>query len=95
MACERWERLMAWAEREGNKAKALEFKEKLVECIVYQVQSLIAERRLDDAETLIKQGREVANKYAIEELSFHLDLNERRIKSIRERRAAAAKAQSS
>ncbi len=89
MACERWERLMQWAEKQGNKAKALEFKEKLVECIVYQVQSLVAERELDEAEALIKQGRDIAKRYGIEELAFHLDLNERKIKAIRERRAKA------
>ncbi len=92
MACEKWERLMQLAERQNNKAKALEFKEKLVECLVYQTQSLIAERRLDEAEELIKQGRDLAKKYGIEELSFHLDLNERKIKEIRERRAARAQA---
>lgn len=90
MACEKWERLMQSAERQNNKTKALEFKEKLVECLVYQVQSLIAERKLDEAEELIKQGRDIAKRYGIEELSFHLDLNERRIKEIRERRAAKA-----
>ncbi|MEZ0248580.1 MAG: hypothetical protein ABWJ97_04845 [Thermoproteus sp.] len=94
MACEKWERLMQQAERQGNAAKALELKEKMVECIVYQVQSLVAERRLDEAEALIKQGRELAKKYGIEELSFHLGLNEKRIGEIRERRAKAA-AQSS
>ena len=80
---------MQWAEKQGNKAKALEFKEKLVECIVYQVQSLVAERELDEAEALIKQGRDIAKRYGIEELAFHLDLNERKIKAIRERRAKA------
>ncbi|AEA13345.1 hypothetical protein TUZN_1885 [Thermoproteus uzoniensis 768-20] len=94
MVCERWERLMQQAERQGNKGKALEFKEKLVECLVYQTRSLVAERRLDEAEALIKQGRDVAKKYGIEELSFHLDLAEREIKAIRERRAKAT-AQSS
>jgi len=33
--CTRWERLVSWAEKGGNSHKALEFKEKLVECIIY------------------------------------------------------------
>jgi hypothetical protein len=40
--CGRWERLIAWAEKEGNSYKALEFKEKLVECIVYTAQEKIS-----------------------------------------------------
>ncbi|KUO85499.1 MAG: hypothetical protein RXQ56_05230 [Thermoproteus sp.] len=94
MVCERWERLMQHAERQGNREKALGLKEKLVECLVYRMRSLIAERRLDEAEALIKQGRDLAKRYGIEELSFHLDLGEREIRAIRERRAKAA-AQSS
>lgn len=35
ITCSKWERLIEKAEREGNKGKSLEFREKLVECIVY------------------------------------------------------------
>lgn len=89
MSCGRWEKLMAAAERGGNKGKALEFMEKLVECFAYGVQSLVAAGELDEAEELIKAGLEAAKKHGIEELKFHMELNQRRIKEIRERRAAA------
>jgi hypothetical protein len=87
--CSKWERLITWAEREGNSAKALEFKEKLVECIVYTAYERVRRKKLDEAEELIKYGRDVAKKFAIEELSFHLSLIEKEVAKIRERRKVA------
>ncbi|MGC9050738.1 hypothetical protein [Pyrobaculum sp.] len=88
--CGKWERLIMWAEKEGNSAKALEFKEKLVECIVYTAYEKVRKKRLEEAEEFVKYGREVAKKFAIEELGFHLSLIEREVARIRERRKAAA-----
>lgn len=88
--CSKWEKLVTWAEKEGNVAKALEFKEKLVECVVYAAYEKVRKKRLDEAEELIKHGRDLAKKFAIEELSFHLSLIEKETAKIRERRKAAA-----
>ncbi|ACB40424.1 hypothetical protein [Pyrobaculum neutrophilum] len=88
--CARWERLISWAEKNGNKLKALEFKEKLVECIVYTAREKVARRELAEAEELIKYGKEAAKRFGIEELSFHLSLLEKEIAKIRERRRAQA-----
>ena len=90
--CARWERLVAWAEKEGNKWKALEFKEKLVECLVYTAAERVKKGKLGEAEELLKYGRDVAKRLGIEELSFHISLLEREIAKIRERRKAQAQA---
>ncbi|ADN51086.1 hypothetical protein [Vulcanisaeta distributa] len=89
ITCSRWEKLIEKAEREGNKEKALEFREKLVECVVYTAQELIARGRsrdLDEAEELLKYGEEVGNKLGINELLFHVNLLRKRIEEKRERR---------
>ncbi|ADY02441.1 hypothetical protein VMUT_2245 [Vulcanisaeta moutnovskia 768-28] len=89
VTCSRWERLIEKAEREGNKEKALEFREKLVECVVYMAQGLIARGRsrdLDEAEELLKYGDEVGNKLGINELLFHVNLLRKKIEEKRERR---------
>ncbi|MEM0484084.1 MAG: hypothetical protein QW434_05240 [Pyrobaculum sp.] len=86
--CGKWERLITWAEKEGNSYKALEFKEKLVECIVYTALEKVRRKKLAEAEELIKYGREVAKKFAIEELNFHISLIEKEVAKIRERRKA-------
>ncbi|MFN7106369.1 MAG: hypothetical protein ACK4M3_07300, partial [Pyrobaculum sp.] len=82
----RWEKLMAWAEKGGNSHKVLEFKEKLVECIVYTAREMISRGKIKDATQLIKYGKEVAKKFAIEELNFHISLMEKEISKILERR---------
>lgn len=87
--CARWERLVAWAEKNGNKEKALEFKEKLVECIVYTATEAVKRGRVRDAEDLLKYGKDVAKKLGIEELAFHISLIEKEIAKRRERRKAA------
>ncbi len=84
LTCSRWENLYNKALKDGNELKALEFKEKLVECIVYTLQHLVAEKEIDEAERLMEYGREVAKKYGISELSFHLDLIQAEINRIRE-----------
>ncbi|MFB6469998.1 MAG: hypothetical protein TU36_001995 [Vulcanisaeta sp. AZ3] len=87
--CNRWEVLINEAEKTGNKEKALEFREKLVECIVYTVQELIAKGRsedLRDAEELLKYGEDVGNRLGISELQFHVNLLRKRIEEKRERR---------
>lgn len=81
--CHRWENLYNWAIEQGNQAKALEFKEKLVECIVYSLQQLVVEKELDDVEELMEYGWEVAKKYNIPELEFHLRLIQEEIDRIR------------
>ncbi|GAB6946880.1 hypothetical protein JCM16161A_10100 [Vulcanisaeta sp. JCM 16161] len=89
ITCSKWEGLIEKAEREGNKEKALEFREKLVECVVYTAQELIARGRsrdLDEAEELLKYGEEVGNKLGINELLFHVNLLRKRIEEKRERR---------
>jgi len=90
--CTRWERLISWAEKEGNSYKALEFKEKLVECIVYTAQEKVSKGRLREAEELLKYGRDVAKRLGIEELSFHISLLEKEIAKVRERRRAQVQA---
>jgi hypothetical protein len=90
--CGRWERLIAWAEKEGNSYKALEFKEKLVECIVYTAQEKISRGKLREAEELLKYGKDVAKRLNIEELSFHISLLEKQAAEKRERRRAQAQA---
>ncbi|MCC6019966.1 MAG: hypothetical protein LM577_01150 [Thermoproteaceae archaeon] len=92
VACARWERLAAWAEREGNSRKALEFKEKLVECVVYTAQERVRRGKLDEAEEILKYGREAAKRLVIEELEFHVSLIEREIARVRELRRARASA---
>ena len=82
--CHRWERLYNHAVSQGNQLKALEFKEKLVECIVYSLWHLVREKELDQADELMKYGREVARKYSIPELEFHLNLIQDEINRIRE-----------
>ncbi|WP_054841905.1 hypothetical protein [Vulcanisaeta distributa] len=89
ITCSRWEKLIEKAEREGNKEKALEFREKFVECVVYTAQELIARGRsrdLDEAEELLKYGEDVGNKLGINELLFHVNLLRKRIEEKRERR---------
>jgi hypothetical protein len=90
--CTRWERLVSWAEKEGNSYKALEFKEKLVECVVYTAQEKVSKGKLREAEELLKYGKDVAKRLGIEELSFHISLLERKIAKVRERRKAQAQA---
>lgn len=50
--CARWERLIAWAEKSGNTQKTLEFKEKLVECVVYTALEKVKKGRIKEAEEL-------------------------------------------
>lgn len=88
--CGKWEKLITWAEKEGNSAKALEFREKLAECIVYTAMEKARKGDLAEAEALVKYGREAAKKFGIEELSFHLSLIEKEIEKKRERRKAVA-----
>ncbi|NPA23219.1 MAG: hypothetical protein GXO23_02860 [Crenarchaeota archaeon] len=82
--CDRWERLYQQALQSGNKEKALEFKEKIVECVVYSLWNLVKEKELREAEPLIKYGYEIAEKYEIPELKFHLGLIQEEIERIRE-----------
>ncbi len=82
--CSRWERLYQHALQSGNREKALEFKEKLVECIVYSLWSLVRDKELKLAEELVKYGLEVADKYEIPELKFHIGLIQEEIARIRE-----------
>jgi len=89
MSCRRWERLIEWAARNENKQKELEFKEKLVECIVYSIQERIARRRLKDVDALIDYGRALARKYGIEELDFHIDRLTKEVEEVRRRRAVS------
>ncbi len=84
--CSRWEDLMLKMEREGNTFKALEFKEKLVECIVYTLQELVARGDIRSARKYLERGEEIANRYNIRELAFHLSLNRRRIEELEARR---------
>ncbi len=89
ITCSKWEKLIDKVEREGNKEKSLEFREKLVECIVYTAQRLIAmgkSMNLTEAEELLKYGEEIGNKLGINELLFHVNLLRRRIEEKRERR---------
>ncbi len=90
--CTRWERLVSWAEKEGNSYKALEFKEKLVECVVYTAQEKVSKGKLREAEELLKYGKDVAKRLGIEELNFHISLLEKKIAKVRERRKAQAQA---
>ncbi len=81
--------MIEWADREGNREKSLEFREKLVECIVYTVQGLIARGRsgdLDEAEEILKYGEDVGKRLGINELLFHINILRRRIEERRERR---------
>ncbi len=82
--CTRWENLYKWAVEQGNELKALEFKEKLVECIVYSLWHLVREKELSEAEELLKYGYDVAKRYNIPELEFHLGLVQEEINRIRE-----------
>ncbi len=84
VSCTRWERLYNHALQSGNREKALEFKEKLVECIVYSLWQLVRNKELREAAELVKYGREVSEKYNIPELKFHLDLIQEEINRIRE-----------
>ncbi|MFN3804722.1 MAG: hypothetical protein ACK4SY_06675 [Pyrobaculum sp.] len=84
--CAKWEKLAALAERGGNSHKALEFKEKLVECIVYTAQEMIRRGKIKDAAQVIKYGKEAASRLAIEELNFHISLMEKEMAKILERR---------
>jgi len=90
--CTRWERLVYWAEKGGNSHKALEFKEKLVECIIYTAQEKVRKGKLREAEELLKYGKDVAKRLGIEELSFHISLLEKEIAEVRERRKAQTQA---
>jgi len=87
--CSKWESLITWAEKGGNSYKALEFREKLVECIVYTATEKVKKKKLDEAEELLKYGKDVAKKFNIEELNFHIALLEKEISKIRQRRAQA------
>ena len=82
--CNRWENLYRLALEQGNEVKALEFREKLVECIVYSLWNLVREKELTEAESLFRYGMEVAKKYNIPELEFHLGLIRDEINRIRE-----------
>ncbi len=82
--CNRWENLYRLALEQGNEVKALEFREKLVECIVYSLWNLVREKELTEAESLFRYGMEVAKKYNIPELEFHLGLIQDEINRIRE-----------
>ncbi|MEM1732985.1 MAG: hypothetical protein QXT46_00490 [Pyrobaculum sp.] len=86
--CARWERLIAWAEKSGNTQKTLEFKEKLVECVVYTALEKVKKGRIKEAEELLKYGREVAKELGIEELFFHISLIEKEISKKKEKRKA-------
>ena len=88
--CKRWENLYNWALAQGNQLKALEFKEKLVECVVY---SLEQSRRLDDvAKALIEYGLDVAKRLNIPELEFHVDRLRKKLEEREKRiRATGAK----
>jgi PIN domain nuclease of toxin-antitoxin system len=90
--CTRWERLVSWAEKEENSHKALEFKEKLVECIIYTAQEKVRKGKLREAEELLKYGKDVVKRLGIEELSFHISLLEKEIAEVRERRKAQTQA---
>jgi len=70
----------------------LEFKEKLVECVVYTAQEKVSKGKLREAEELLKYGKDVAKRLGIEELSFHISLLERKIAKVRERRKAQTQA---
>jgi len=87
--CSKWENLIVWAEKGGNNYKALEFKEKLVECIIYTATEKVKKKKLDEAEELLKYGKDMAKKFNIEELNFHIALLEKEIAKIRQRRAQA------
>jgi len=87
--CSKWENLIVWAEKGGNSYKALEFKEKLVECIIYTATEKVKKKKLDEAEELLKYGKDMAKKFNIEELNFHIALLEKEIVKIRQRRAQA------
>ncbi|OYT25551.1 MAG: hypothetical protein B6V02_03360 [Thermoprotei archaeon ex4572_64] len=80
--CRRWENLYSKALSDGNNEKALEFKEKLVECIVYSISSLLAEKNLRKVNELMEYGMEVSRKYNIPELEFHLKLAQKEIERI-------------
>ena len=87
--CIKWEKLIEHAEKNNNKEKSLEFKEKLVECIVYTAQELIARGRskdLERAEEILKYGEDVGNRLGIKELSFHINLLRKKIEEKKERR---------
>lgn len=75
-------------EREGNTYKALEFKERLVECIVYTLQELVARGDLKAARKFLERGEEIAARYNIRELAFHLSLNRKRMEEIEAKRRA-------
>jgi uncharacterized small protein (DUF1192 family) len=70
----------------------LEFKEKLVECIIYTAQEKVTKGKLREAEELLKYGKDVAKRLGIEELSFHISLLEKEIAEVRERRKAQTQA---
>jgi hypothetical protein len=83
---------VSWAEKGGNSHKALEFKEKLAECIIYTAQEKVRKGKLREAEELLKYGKDVAKRLGIEELSFHISLLEKKIAEVRERRKAQTQA---
>ncbi len=91
MGCDKWEKLILLAEREKNTAKSLEFREKLVECVVYTLQEKVNRGKIRDVDNLIKYGREMAKKFAIEELNFHLSLLEKQIEKVGQRKTAQTK----
>jgi hypothetical protein len=70
----------------------LEFKEKLVECIIHTAQEKVRKGKLREAEELLKYGKDVAKRLGIEELSFHISLLEKEIAEVRERRKAQTQA---
>ncbi len=82
VSCRRWENLYNKAVSDGNNEKALEFKEKLVECIVYSINSLLAEKNLREINELMEYGMEVSRRYNIPELEFHLKLAQKEIERI-------------
>ena len=87
--CRRWENLYNWAMQNGNQLKALEFKEKLVECVVY---SLEQARRLDEeAKALIEYGLDAARRLGIPELEFHVNRLRRRLEEREARIRGAAR----
>jgi len=73
--CRQWERKLEQAVKANNAANQLKFKEKLVECIVYTARLMIREDE-DAYRDIVNYGMEVAKKYNIPEVEYHLKIIE-------------------
>lgn len=73
--CRQWEAKLEYAIKTNNAFNQLKFKEKLVECIVYTARLMIKHDK-DAYREIINYGLEVAKKYNIPEVEYHLKIIE-------------------